>query len=508
MKKSKKMGIIAGLLLSGVMLAACASGSTNNAGNAAGNDNDGETSAKDSISWMAMLHTAAPPSGDIENKLEEYTGVEIDFNWIPDASKDERINAALASQSLADIVSLTQMSNTTVRNALTSGMFWDIEPYLKDYPNLASISPERLEGYKIDGKIYGVPYQKPIARYGVLVRQDWLDNLGLETPHTLEELRVVAQAFTENDPGGNGVKDTVGIVERNESFNVGFRSLTGYFGAGNWWAVTEDDEVIPSFTQPEYVEAMEWMKDIYDNGWMNSDFAVMAKNDQKDYIVQGKGGIVFSGLMEVRNYVADAQGTPEEDMTWAIINDMVYEDVPRSIISDTGGGFGGYLAIPKQNVETEADLAVVLQFINDLMDPEPFTLMTQGVEGIHYEIDENGAYERIDDQLWQQEVQPFSSSRPSELVEVFKSSNELINEYNGLIADNEKFAVIDPTQSLSSETYNTQWSTLLEGIEDAYYRFMMDEIDIDGFQQAVTSFRNGGGDQIIEEFTDSYRSLN
>lgn len=501
MSKRKNWGkTLGGLLLASLVLAGCGNGS---GGQASGQD--AEESKKDSVSWMAMLHTPTPPSGEIENKLEDYTGVDIEFTWVPDASKDERINAALASNSLADIVSLTQISSTTVRNALGSGMFWDVEPYLKDYPNLANISDDRLEASRIKGHIYGVPFQKPIARYGVLVRKDWLENLGLETPKTLEELREVAKAFTENDPDGNGQDDTVGFVERNESFNVGFRSLTGYFGAGNHFTVTDDEEVIPSFMQPEYKEAMEWFRDIYENGWMNSDFTVMAKNDQKDYIVQGKGGIVLSGLQEVRNYINDAKGTEQEAvMDWELINDMTYGDVERRILSDTNDGMGGWLAIPKQNVKTEEDLHVVLQFINDLMDEEPYTLMTQGVEGEHYEIQDD-AFEQIDTTKWQQEVQPFSSSRPSELVKTFTSSNPFVNLANQKIAENEEFAVTNPAQPLTSETYDTRWSTLIEGVEDAYYKFMMGDIDMDGFDQAVEAFRNNGGDAVIKEFTESYK---
>lgn len=506
--KKAKWGIILGfMLLFTISLVGCGGGSADKDVDSEPADNDTEdtaTSDKDTISWMAMLHTPAPPSGDIQERLEEYTGMKIEFNWVPDASKDERINAALASGTLADIVSLTDIKNTTVRNSLSSGMFWDVEPYLKDYPNLANISEDRLEASRIEGHIYGVPFQKPIARYGVLVRKDWLDNLGLDVPHTLDDLYEVARAFTEDDPDGNGVDDTVGFVERNESFYVGMRSLSGYFGAGNWFTITDDDEVIPSFTQPEYKEAMEWFRDVYENGWMNSDFTVMAKNDQKDYIIQGKGGIVLSGLFEARNYVAEAQGTEEENMEWELINDMTYKDVPRRILSDTNGGMGGWLAIPKSEVETEEDLAVVLQFINDLMDEEPFRLMTEGVEGVHFEINENDEYVRIDDDQWQQEVQPFSSSRPSELVDTFKSTSELKNLADERIAENEEYAIIDPTQSLNSETYNTEWSTLIEGVEDAYYKYMMGEYEMEDYDKAIDTFMNNGGSKIIDEFTESY----
>lgn len=494
----KKLKVASLLLCAGLFLAGC--------GDGGGSPEGPESEGKSSISWMAMLHTASPPSGDVTQRLEEYTGVEIDFTWVPDASKTERLNAALASNSLADIVSLTEINNTTVRSSLASGMFWDVEPYLEEFPNLAEISEDRLESSRIDGRIYGVPFLKPIARYGVLVRKDWLDNLGLDVPSTLEELAAVAQAFTEDDPDGNGADDTVGFVERDESFNVGFRSLSGYFGADNWFTITDDDEVMPSFMQPEYKEAMEWFRNIYDNGWMNSDFAVMAKNDQKNYIVQGRGGIVLSGLQEVRNYIDDAAGTDEEHMEWVLINDIVHENVERRILSDTNGGMGGWLAIPKNNVETEEDLRVVLKFINDLMDEEPFTLMTQGIEGVHYEIDDEGVYVRLDDTKWQQEVQPFSSSRPSELVTVFPSSNPYVNLANEKIRENEEFAVINPAQSLNSETYDRSWSSLIEGISDAYYQYMTGEIEIDGFDTAIETFLRNGGQQIIDEFTEDYRS--
>lgn len=503
-----------GILTASLLLAACGgSGSETDSATGGSSSKDKESSetvsSKDTISWMAMLHTPTPPSGDVEGLLEDYTGVDIEFNWVPDASKEERINAALASNTLADVVSLTQISNTTVRQALGSGLFWDVEPYLADYENLAAISEATLDAARIGGKVYGVPFQKPIARYGTLVRKDWLDNLGLEVPHTLDELREVARAFTEDDPDGNGVDDTVGFVERAEAFAVGFRNLTGYFGADNFFTVTEDNKVMPSFMQDEFKEAMEWYRDIYANGWMNSDFAVMAKADQKDYIVNGKGGIVFSGLFDGNNYLTAAAGTPQEEvMDWALINDMTYGDVDRRVLSDTNGGMGGWLAIPKTNIETEEDLRVVLQFINDLIDEEPFTLMTQGIEGVHYEVSSEGVYERLDDTLWQQEVQPFSSSRPSETVTVFKSSSEVTNLANELISENADYAITNPAQSLDSETYTAEWSTLSEGIEDAFYKYMMGNIEMADFEAAIETFLNTGGQAVIDEFTASYAENN
>ncbi|WP_232222906.1 hypothetical protein [Jeotgalibaca sp. PTS2502] len=134
--------------------------------------------------------------------------------------------------------------------------------------------------------------------------------------------------------------------------------------------------------------------------------------------------------------------------------------------------------------------------------------MIQGIEGVHYEVSSEGVYERLDDTLWQQEVQPFSSSRPSETVTVFKSSSELTNLANELISENADYAITNPAQSLDSETYTAEWSTLSEGIEDAFYKYMMGNIEMADFEAAIETFLNTGGQAVIDEFTASYAENN
>src|SRR5690625_1449043 len=113
------------VLAATLALAACGSG-----------DEGAEGGGGDSgaLTWMSMLHTPTTPDpdGPIHEALVDYTGTDFEMQWVPDASKEEKINAALASGTVADVTSLTQIDSTTVRNALTSGMFWDVEPYLSE----------------------------------------------------------------------------------------------------------------------------------------------------------------------------------------------------------------------------------------------------------------------------------------------------------------------------------------------------------------------------------------
>lgn len=124
------------------------------------------------ITWLNILHTASPPTDTIKKLLEEYTNTKLTFNWVPDASKEERITTALASGELADIVTLTMMTNSSVRSSLKSGLFWDVGPYIDDYDNLAKIAPEIRAAASIEGVLYGVPFQKNLARSGLIFRKD------------------------------------------------------------------------------------------------------------------------------------------------------------------------------------------------------------------------------------------------------------------------------------------------------------------------------------------------
>ncbi|SKC38597.1 extracellular solute-binding protein [Krasilnikoviella flava] len=480
---------------------------------ACGNGGSGEEAEVDDgpISWMAMLHTPTTPEKDgvIESALEEYTGQEFDMQWVPDASKEEKINSALASGKLADIVSLTMGDSTQVRQALGSGQFWDVEKYLADYPNLAKIDPETLEAAKLDGKLYGVPFQKIKARYGVLVRQDWLDKLGLETPHTIEDLTKVAEAFATQDPDGNGKDDTTGFIDREESFLVGFRSLTGYFGAGDKFEVTGDGQVVPAFTTDAFKEAMEWYRGVYEKGAVNQEFVTVQKTNQQDAIAQGKGGIVVTGLFEAKNYQALAESAnPKTPMKWALVNDMKTADVDHRILTDTGGGMGGWLAFPKNEVKSEAELKKVLTFIDKLMDEEAFGLMTNGVEDTHYTIDGDGVVTITDQTAWEQEVQPYASSRPSEKVVMYKSTSPYVDEANEKMAEQEPDVVINPAQSLSSDTFDRQWSTIEEQVNDAYNQYITGQIEMADYDAVIEGLRSQGLDQIIEEYTAAYAKVN
>ncbi|MBP1043948.1 extracellular solute-binding protein [Vagococcus sp. BWB3-3] len=486
------------------LLAACSGGKEKEA--AAGGTYDENAAAE--ISWLNILHTASPPTDTITNKLQENTNTTIKFSWIPDASKEERINTSLASDSLADMVTLTMMENSSVRNALKSGMFWEVEDYLDDYPNLKEISAEMRASASIEGKLYGVPFQKDLARNGVVIRQDWLDKLGLDVPTTTDELMAVAKAFTLDDPDGNGKADTTGFVDRSDLIYGAFKTLGSYMGVPNKWAVDKSGKMTPEFDTEAYVETMDYMKELYDNSFINKDFAVTAKTDQQQNFAQGKAGIYVGALFDSKNLLNMAKDI-QDGMELVLVNNITStgKEEDRAIWAGNNG-IGGLLSFPKSEVKDEAELKRILKFVDDLMTEESYALMTYGVEDVHYTVDDDRAATITDTPLWQQEVQPFASSRPNETGFEIHDADPLKQEADRLIAENAEFAVMNPAYALESETNTAQGSELEKIVTDATYKYILGEIKLADFEKAIENWKSSGGQTIITEYEAAYKELN
>ncbi|MFK4300833.1 putative aldouronate transport system substrate-binding protein [Paenibacillus sp. RC254] len=490
-------GLLAVLMVMSVFLAACGDKGAEDQGSQTYDPN-----SKLELTWLNVLHTASPPTDTIKDKIEKYTNSKITFNWVPDASKEERITTALASGELADIVTLTMMTNSSVRSSLKSGLFWDVGSYLDDYDNLKKIPPEVRNAASIEGVLYGVPFQKNLARAGLVIRKDWLDRLGLKVPTTLDELYEVARAFTEDDPDGNGKKDTTGFGDRSDLRYSSFKTLSSYFGTPNGWKVDENGKFTPEFDTPQYLETIKYSNKLYKNGYISKDFAVTAKTDQQQQFAQGKTGI-YTGMVDITNLRNLSQGL-QKGLELVPVNKISNGDGKYHIWSE-GSGVGGLLAFPKSEVKTEAQLKRLLQFVNDLIDEEVFMDMTGGIKGTHYDIDNEGAFRIINTDLWQADVQPFASSRPSEVTYTLKDANPEKELANQLIKENNEFAVLDPTVPLDSVTANEKGTELEKIITDATFKFIMGETDEAGFKAAVENWKNSGGSQIITEYEEAYK---
>lgn len=142
------------------------------------------------------------------------------------------------------------------------------------------------------------------------------------------------------------------------------------------------------------------------------------------------------------------------------------------------------------------------------MNEDVYGLMTYGIKDVHYTIDGEQAVTIKDTDLWKQEVQPFSASRPLENGFIIHDADPLKVEADKLIVENAKYAVLNPAYSLESETYSTQGSELQKIMTDATYKYILGKIDLNGFKAEVEKWKKSGGSKIITEYEAAYKAVN
>lgn len=460
--------------------------------------------AKD-ISLMLDFYNKQAPSSLLQHALEEKTGTRLSITWIPDSVYSDKQLSAFAAGTLPKVVQVKEVDlrKPTIVNAVRAGLFWEIGPYLKDYPNITWFMNETImDKGAYFGKYYGLYRELPMSRQGIQFRKDWLDKLGLQPPTTVDELYTVLKAFTFGDPDGNGKQDTYGLVDRNDLVYGAFKNIATYMGAPNNWGWSHD-KLAPDFMTPEYMNAMKFMKKLYDEGIINPDFSLISKTQQEDRFATGKAGMMITNLLA--SSASDRLKKTNPDAEVDVINRIKGPNGERVWGSN---GLGGLYMFPKTSVKTEEELRGILEFFDKLLTPEVNNLITYGIEGRHYTVHEDGSVKVRPEtkELRETEVEDYNTAFRTSDVRFMPqgSQNELIKKINRLVEDNSKIVVTDPASSLVSPTQAEKGDELRMIISDATYNFILGTLDAEGYAREVDRWRRSGGDRIIAEMNQAY----
>jgi putative aldouronate transport system substrate-binding protein len=455
------------------------------------------------ISMMMVYYFAEPPKKDniMVKKLEEMTNTKLDITWVPSSAYDNKINATIASGELPMVMNVQNNKLPNILTGVRSGMFWELGPLLKDYPNLSKLYNEQtVYNASTDGKLYGLPHQRPLGLQMLLFRKDWLDNVGLKEPQTIDDVYQVAKAFTQKDPDKNGKDDTYGVVEFLPPNSLqGFKVMLAWFGAPNGYGI-KDGKLFPDFMSKEYFDAMQFYRKLFSEKLINQDFAAIQLGQAWDAIAKEKGGI-YPGVVAhatIPNWQALYKANPDAKLDFITrIKGPVGERVFAS------NGFNGMYMFPKSSVKTEKDLKDMLTFMDKLSDPKVEELLINGIEGRHFKT-EGGKIVRTDQKAYDDEVTSVIELLITNWKPKLMTGSLLDEKVNKTYIDNVSIAVANPTLPLVSNTQIERGSELDKIVNDARVKFIYGELDEAGWNKAVELWKTSGGAKIIEEYNQEY----
>ncbi|TVY07546.1 extracellular solute-binding protein [Paenibacillus cremeus] len=390
--QSATLGAFAGI----VLLAGCSSASPPPGASGSPSVSENATSkgagAPTEINILTTTYNSAPGNDlDSLKQINEKFNVKINVTYVPANNYTDKLNVMLAAGDLPDVTMVWDINTQTFANAINQGAFWDLTPYIKNYPNLAAYPQQIYTNVAFKGKTMGIPRVRPTDGHeSLLIRQDWLDKLGLKAPKTMDEFFNVMEAFTKQDPDGNGKNDTYGFVGQ------GSPTLQNYFismfGNGFTHYIDESGQIQPSFFNPKMKDALTFWNKVNKAGVMVPDLPLLQTSQIRDFMTQDKAGMGFSNVYDGHLYTDDIKKVNPK----AVIVAYEFPAAPdgKRYYEQAPGSFGVFLINKKVS---EDKLKKILDVYNYTATREVYNLVAYGIKDLDYKEAPNGDITQTDE---------------------------------------------------------------------------------------------------------------
>ena len=455
-----------------------------------------------SLSIMSITHSGEPlpPDSLVKKKIEEYTNTKIDFIWVPNSTYEDKLNITLASRELPTIITVDK-KRASIIQATRAGLFWELESYLKEYPNLSQADPIVLQNTAIDGKIYGVYRSRPIGRNGITYRKDWAENLRLGEIKTIEDFYQMLKAFTYEDPDGNGKMDTYGLAM--SKYSGPWDIMSTWFGAPNQWGEDSKGRLVPAHKTNEYREALQFFRALYEENLVTQDFAVLDSSMWMEDVKKGQAGVV----VDVLDHAQRLQEESNQNQRGSQYDVIGAVEGPKGLRNLHTSGYLGFHAITKSGAKTEGELKKTLRFLDQLNDREMQIILNNGIEDRHFKVVDGYAIPYGDDPQLLKETKDINQLHmgiPGDLFYVVKDS-PIRDKIQMMIEENKKIVINNPAEGLTSDIWSQKGKGLDDILDNARVRYIMGQMNEDELEQAYGLWEQAGGLELIEELNQLYK---
>lgn len=506
------------IMATAVVLATLLSACGNTGGKMTGTSSKTTEDGKPTITFMTTAlygnELKNKDSDQVIKKYEDYTGIHVEWRWEANATYTEKLGLTLMDKGNMPMVLQCGTALTgNIVDAAKKGAFWDLKPYIEDetrFPNLSKMNENVAKAVTVDGKLIGIYRTRPIGRNGFSYRTDWAEAVGItEEPKTVEEVYNMLYKFTYEDPDGNGKDDTWGMEM--SKYTGPFDVIQTWFGCGNDWVV-KDGKMVPVHQTEEYMEALKWLRKIYMDGLIRQDWASVDSTAFGDATKRGETGVfvdVMGGGTRAWNYFTDndvkSVVDPNKTATMTLVGPVNGATLATS-------GYNGFFAITKDGAKTEEDVINCLTFLDKMCDDEMLMLADYGLEGISYELNENGEVVLNKEMKVENSPQCGLNQAVAYIPNEKATSHHLVSSESSIAQDeaykrNEEAAVFNPAIGYiaNSEVQAEVGADIKQIIDDARTQYICNQIDEEGFARAAQQWLDRGGERLIEEINQLYQ---
>lgn len=506
------------------------------------------------------VDTTLPEGDAVDNNqytryLEENYNIKYVCDWTAGNTADfqQKLSLCIASASLPDSV-IAPNRNYLVQ-AARADLLADLWPAFNGYSSKQVKEIVETTGddgdYRaisnctVDGVFCALP-NITVDTDGVyiyFIRQDWLDELGIDVPETYDELEAAAKAFMDAgyspdyaiagiDNGGRTYSNFLNSSNNGYGFDAlyqAFNATPGYF--------LKDDEgkVYWGTTTDEMKAAVTELADWYAQGLINPEIGVTTNGDNANGVKNGTCGIFMgpwwslgygNGDSFKNDETADWQAYPlytndgewnihmkDVGTTYTMISKDASDEVKEAAIIannvlvrdesifDTSVAIGWY---PQRNViaaadECEYEYDALMSILNGDATVEEYQIGGDKYTTLYKNLANDAAT------LSEVISEDYDTANILHVTDMdVMTNNGQFNRFYALLIGDRPYATIEPDNKIYSEVYYTldgmdQYWTQVSDLEDqTILQMITGKKSIDEWDQFCADWHAQGGDKILE----------
>lgn len=325
-------------------------------------------------------------------KLQENTGITVEFQHPAVGQVAEQFNLLLSKSTLPDIIEYSWLTYAGgPQKAIEDGVIIPLNDVIDNYcPNLKAYleaNPDVDRMIKTDeGAYYCFPFirggEQLKTSTGLMVRGDWLEELGMEVPKTMDEWYDVLTAFKEKKGAEAPFTyqySSLGLTDNNP--------FAYAYGAPRNFYIGDDGKVHYGAIEDGYREYLKTMNKWMSEGLLDVDLATLTGDQVAAKVTNGTAGASFGWCGSNLGTWTNAGKATMESFS---LVPAPYPTLESGAKPEFGQKDNAYVNMGGAVITTSCkDVELAARLLDYAYSEEGHMLFNFGIEGVSYTM-ENG----------------------------------------------------------------------------------------------------------------------
>ena len=333
--------------------------------------------------WVRLanaLSTSVPNFAETEFAKEymKRTGINVEYKHPAQGMESEAVNLLLASGDLPDVIEYNWLS-LNPDSAIEKNNILALNDYIENYsPNLKKWLDEHPDINKQvvtdNGNYYVYPFvrndDKLQSTSGFMIRGDWLRELGLEAPETIDEWRTVLTAF----------KEKKGSAAPYSGMPTDF--MRGYGIIADFYI--DNGKVHYGYCEPAFKDYLIEMNKWYNEGLLDKNFAVIDGDQCNSDMLNNVAGSCFGAGGGTMGTLLNAKADSKESFELIATK---FPSTEKGKKAEFGNKQWQYSPVNGAAITAKSkNPALAARFLDYSYSEEGSMLNNFGTEGVSYNI--------------------------------------------------------------------------------------------------------------------------